>query len=81
MSRDDAALLDMAKAARLIQSFTANMTKDEFLNDERTQSAVLYQLTILGEAVKRLSSEFRQTTWACQRKKRSRSNAVSIVNL
>jgi uncharacterized protein with HEPN domain len=36
------------------------MTKSQFLNDIKTQSAVLHQLLILGEAVKRLSDDFRQ---------------------
>lgn len=60
MPRDDATLLDIARAARLIQSFIAGMTKDDFLAELKTQSAVLHQLTILGEAVKRLSRPFRE---------------------
>jgi uncharacterized protein with HEPN domain len=60
MSRDDAALLDMANAARLIQTFIQGMTKEAFLGDLKTQSAVLHQVTILGEAVKRLSQAFRE---------------------
>jgi uncharacterized protein with HEPN domain len=37
----------------------ANMTEAEFQHDERTQLAILYEITILGEVVKRLSTEFR----------------------
>lgn len=59
MRRDEATLLDIAKAARLVMTFTQGMAKEEFLNDLKTQSAVLYQLLVLGEAVKRLSREFR----------------------
>jgi len=59
MERDEAILLDIAKAARLTVTFTENVTEDTFLNDSKTQSAVLYQLTLLGEAVKRLSREWR----------------------
>lgn len=59
MQRDDAILLDIVRAAQLIQLFTAGMQKDEFLTDLRTRSAVLHQLTIIGEAVKRLSRPFR----------------------
>lgn len=36
------------------------MERRAFERDERTQSAVLYQLTILGEAAKRVSDPFRQ---------------------
>jgi uncharacterized protein with HEPN domain len=59
MRQDDVTLLDIEKAARHIQAFLDNMTKDHFFNDLKTQSAVLYQLLVVGEAVKRLSSELR----------------------
>lgn len=41
-------------------SFVRGMERRAFERDERTQSAVLYQLTILGEAAKRVSDPFRQ---------------------
>ena len=59
MERDDATLLDIARAAQLIQRFISELPKDLFLADLKTQSAVLHQLTVLGEAVKRLSPAFR----------------------
>ena len=59
MSRDSATLLDMLKAARLAVQFKAGFDKVTFLDDTRTQSAILHQLLVLGEAVKRLSEEFR----------------------
>lgn len=46
MQRDDATLLDIAKAARLASSFIAGMTKESFLDDIKTQSSVLYQLAV-----------------------------------
>ncbi len=36
------------------------MDKTAFLQDDKTESAILYQLLIIGEAVKRLSPELRQ---------------------
>jgi uncharacterized protein with HEPN domain len=57
--RDRASLLDIAKSARLALAFVAEMSQQEFETDQKTQSAVLYQIAILGEAVKRLSLEFR----------------------
>jgi uncharacterized protein with HEPN domain len=39
--------------------FKGAADKAEFLADAKTQSAVLHQLLIIGEAVKRLSPEFR----------------------
>jgi uncharacterized protein with HEPN domain len=59
MRQDEATLLDIAKAARLIQAFIEGMAKEAFLDDPKTQSSVLYQLLVIGEAVKRLSREFR----------------------
>ena len=59
MPRDDAHLLDILKAARLAIEFKGPAEKAEFLEDAKTQSAVLHQLLIIGEAVKRMSPEFR----------------------
>lgn len=59
MPRDDAHLLDILKAARLAIEFKGSVGKAEFLDDAKTQSAVLHQLLIIGEAVKRISPEFR----------------------
>lgn len=59
MSRDDATVLDLARAARLILDFTRGVDRFAFLADAKTQSAVLHQIMILGEAVKRLSPDFR----------------------
>ena len=59
MSRDDATLLDILKAARLVVEFKSKLAKKAFLRDIKTQSAILHQLLVIGEAVKRLSEEFR----------------------
>ncbi|HUJ20378.1 MAG TPA: DUF86 domain-containing protein [Bryobacteraceae bacterium] len=59
MPRDDAHLLDILKAARLAIEFKGPAEKAEFLEDAKTQSAVLHQLLIIGEAVKRISPGFR----------------------
>ena len=59
MPRDDATLLDILRAARLAVAFIGDLDKSAFLNDLKTQSAILHQLLVLGEAVKRLSEEFR----------------------
>uniref|UniRef100_A0A7C4RQX2 DUF86 domain-containing protein n=1 Tax=Desulfatirhabdium butyrativorans TaxID=340467 RepID=A0A7C4RQX2_9BACT len=60
MGRDKATLLDIVKAAQSILTFTLGLRKEQFLEDFKTQSAVLYQLIVIGEAVKRLSSELRR---------------------
>jgi uncharacterized protein with HEPN domain len=62
MTRDKAVLLDIVRAAELVLTFTAGMDRTNFLEDIKTQSAVLHQLMVMGEAVKRLSGEFRSQT-------------------
>ena len=57
--RDQAALLDIARAAQAALTFVDGFTLDDFASDAKTQSAVLYQIAIVGESVKRLSPEFR----------------------
>jgi uncharacterized protein with HEPN domain len=59
LPRDDAHVLDILKAARLAIEFKGSADKAAFLADAKTQSAVLHQLLVIGEAVKRLSPEFR----------------------
>ncbi|MGL5083910.1 MAG: HepT-like ribonuclease domain-containing protein [Microcoleaceae cyanobacterium] len=59
MNQDKSYLLDIAKLCQTILRLTDNMSEVEFQNDERTQLAILYEITILGEVVKRLSPEFR----------------------
>jgi uncharacterized protein with HEPN domain len=58
--RDKASLLDIAKAAQKILKYKQDLDRAIFLKDDKTQSAILYQLLIIGEAVKRLSPELRQ---------------------
>jgi uncharacterized protein with HEPN domain len=60
LPRDDAHVLDILKAARLAIEFKGGADKAAFLADAKTQSAVLHQLLVIGEAVKRLSPEFRE---------------------
>jgi uncharacterized protein with HEPN domain len=57
--RDDIVLSDIMNAAKLIDGFVQGFDKEGFIVDWKTRSAVMYQLTVIGEAVKRLSPEFR----------------------
>ncbi|OGI64104.1 MAG: hypothetical protein A2W18_01240 [Candidatus Muproteobacteria bacterium RBG_16_60_9] len=59
MSRDDAIVLDILKSAQLVIEFVGSLDKEAFLRDRKTQSAVLHQLLLVGEAVKRLSENYR----------------------
>lgn len=59
MQRDEVVLQDIINAARLVKDFIQGFEKESFIQDWKTRSAVLYQITVIGEAVKRLSKEFR----------------------
>ena len=45
---------DILNAIKLIESFVQDMDHEEFMNDAKTQSAVIRQFEIIGEAVKKL---------------------------
>lgn len=59
MQRDEVVLQDIINAAQLVIEFVKGFNKETFISDWKTRSAVLYQLTVIGEAVKRLSKDFR----------------------
>lgn len=59
LDRDQATLLDLTLASKRVLEFIGNQSFDSFSRDLKTQSAVVFQILILGEASKRLSSEFR----------------------
>ena len=52
-------LWDMLNAARLILTFTAGMSRDVFRQDIKTQDAVVRRLEVIGEAVRRISTDYR----------------------
>jgi uncharacterized protein with HEPN domain len=57
--RDTATLLDIQRASIKVIQFQQGISKADFIEDDKTQSAIVFQLMIVGEAVKRLSQEFR----------------------
>lgn len=57
--RDESYLVDILKAVQLIEEFVVGMDQQAFDGDLKTQSAVIRQLEIIGEATKRLSDTFR----------------------
>lgn len=59
MDRNQSYLLDVYQAAVEARQFVEGMDAEAFKADRKTQLAVLYSITVLGEAVKRLSPEFR----------------------
>lgn len=60
MNRNLSYLLDINQFSQDLLQFVENMDEATFLNDKKTQNAVLYNITIIGEAVKKLTSDFRE---------------------
>jgi len=52
-------LQDMLKAIASIESYTIS-SYDAFLNDEKTQDAIMFNLVIMGEAANSVSGEFQE---------------------
>lgn len=59
MKRDKASLLDIVNAAKRVQQFAEGFDQSALVTNEEKQSAILYQIIVMGEAAKRLSSDFR----------------------
>ncbi len=60
--RDLDYLRDIEDAIKRIQEYTRNLTWQEYIQDHKTQDAVVQNLQVIGEATKKLSNEFRQNT-------------------
>lgn len=58
--RDLATAFDICECVRLIEEFVSGLDFDDFADDERTQSAVILQVLLIGEAAKTLSAGFRE---------------------
>jgi uncharacterized protein with HEPN domain len=60
MSKDEAYLADILKAAKAIRTFVMAVTKEQFLANEEKYEAVNRKFEIIGEAARHLSPEVRQ---------------------
>lgn len=59
INRDPATVVDIFLACEDILAFTRGMSYSDFRRDSRTQAAVAYKLTIIGEATRRFSPQFK----------------------
>lgn len=59
MERDDAYLDDILDAAQQVAVYIAGMDREAFLEDRRTQDAVVRQIEIMGEAATHVSEELK----------------------
>lgn len=62
MPKDDIIFLEhiLERASKIIK-FTEGMSENAFLDDEKTQSAVIRELEVIGEATKRISENYRNS--------------------
>jgi uncharacterized protein with HEPN domain len=56
--RDAALLFDALAAARELESFTDGVDRDRFFRERALQLIVERELTVIGEAISRLSEQF-----------------------
>lgn len=56
---DQAYVLDMLEAARLIRDYMEGVERTAFNLDQMRQDAIIRRIEIIGEATKRLSEQFR----------------------
>src|ERR1039457_7653277 len=60
MRHEASFLRDILDAPRKIEAITAATSEEVFLGDEVLLEAVLHHLTVMGEAISRLSPELRE---------------------
>ena len=53
-------LADIKEAIARIEEYTREINYDEFLEDKKTQDAVVRNLQIIGEAVKNIAADFKK---------------------
>jgi uncharacterized protein with HEPN domain len=58
MPRDLDSFRDMALAARRVLKYVQNVSQQDFAQDLEKQDSIIYRILILGEASKRISTEF-----------------------
>lgn len=59
MPREKLYLQDIIESVDAIERFLKNVSKDDFLENQLVQSAVLQKLAVLGEASARISDELK----------------------
>ncbi|HDQ98868.1 MAG TPA: DUF86 domain-containing protein [candidate division WOR-3 bacterium] len=61
MPRDYRVLLeDIAEAAEAVREFTEGITREQLAADRKTRDAVIRNLEVIGEAVKKLPEDWRE---------------------
>ncbi len=60
MSRDQESIIDITESIKLILQYVRGIDQEALAVNYEKQDAILRRITIIGEATKRLSPEFRQ---------------------
>ena len=60
MSRDQESIIDIIESIKLILHYVEGVNQESLAANYEKQDAILRRITIIGEATKRLSPEFRQ---------------------
>ena len=76
---------DILRAMDVIEQYTAGITFEDFVKDQKTIDAVVWNVTVMGEASKRISRPLRQRykdlPWADMAKMRDKiSHAYFGIN-
>lgn len=61
MKRDNLYIEQILDSIEKIKSFVAGISRDDFNKDQKTQSAVIMQLALIGELSKKISDETKKT--------------------
>ena len=80
MSKRDSRVLvfDMLEAVESILNYTTDLSFDSYLEDRKTQDAVLRNLTVLGEAAGRVDQEFQRLNPQIEWQKIARSRNIVV---
>ncbi len=62
MKNDKVYIQQIMDSISKIEAFVVDMDKSQFLNDQKTQSAVIMQLTLIGEISKKISETVKDST-------------------
>ena len=60
MDNDKAYVLDIYLACEMAIEFLGSTTRDEFLDDEKLQSSVMWQIGIMGTATQKISDSYKE---------------------
>ena len=60
MKKDSVYIAQMLDAIGKIRRFTTGMNRESFFEDDKTQSAVIMQLALIGELAKKISSGMKE---------------------